>query len=169
MTGATEPPIDQFASRAGDFEVEVTRVAAASATETIADLLEPPAVGVPLPWDDVALPDAVETAPSPAALDDAVTGVTAAALGVADYGSIVLRSTPEGIEPISLFPDLHLAVLRAADIVPDMAAAFEWFGETFRARRDSAIIATGPSATADMGALVHGAHGPKAVHVLVIT
>jgi len=29
-------------------------------------------------------------------------------------------------------------------------------------------LATGPSATADMGALVRGAHGPERVHVLLI-
>jgi L-lactate dehydrogenase complex protein LldG len=49
-----------------------------------------------------------------------------------------------------------------------MAAAFEWLGEVLRETRGSAVLATGPSATADMGALVQGAHGPKEVHVVVI-
>ncbi|TKX83368.1 hypothetical protein EXE43_24625, partial [Halorubrum sp. SS5] len=30
------------------------------------------------------------------------------------------------------------------------------------------VFATGPSATADMGGLVHGAHGPKEVHVVLL-
>ena len=33
----------------------------------------------------------------------------------------------------------------------------------------SVVLATGPSATADMGTLVHGVHGPKDVHVVLVT
>jgi len=33
---------------------------------------------------------------------------------------------------------------------------------------DDVILATGPSATADMGDLVLGAHGPRAVHALLL-
>ena len=98
---------------------------------------------------------------------DARTGVTAAALGVADYGSVVLRSDREGTEPVSLYVDRHVAVVRASDVVPDMPAAFERLGPLLRDGA-SAVLATGPSATADMGALVKGAHGPKTVHVVVL-
>ncbi|WP_439027950.1 LutC/YkgG family protein [Haloarchaeobius sp. DT45] len=168
MSGARSDVAEQWASRAGDFGVEVTWTTADEATETIADLVDEQAVGAPLPWDDVSLPESVRTEPTPADLDAATTGVTAADLAVAEYGSLVLRQTPEGSEPASLFPDLHVAVLREADVVPDMAAAFEWLGDELRETRDSAILATGPSATADMGSLVKGAHGPKAVHVVVV-
>ncbi|MFC7228658.1 LUD domain-containing protein [Salinirubellus salinus] len=164
----TAEPYDRFASRAADFGVEVTRVAAADASSTIETLVERPAVGAALPWADVTLPEDVRTDPTPAELDEAVTGVTAAAFAVADYGSIALRATPDGTEPVSLFPDRHVAVLREADVLPDMAAAFDRLGETFRATYGSAILATGPSATADMGELVKGAHGPKAVDVVVV-
>ncbi|PSQ47849.1 hypothetical protein BRD19_08355 [Halobacteriales archaeon SW_7_65_23] len=111
----------------------------------------------------------VTTEPTPAELETATTGVTAASLAIADYGSVVLRADEHGSEPISLFTDHHVAVVHEDDIVPDMPAAFDWFGETLRESRDSAIIATGPSATADMGALVQGAHGPKTVEVLALT
>jgi len=168
MTGVAGETYDRFASRAGDYGVELTRVSAAEAPAAIETAVERPAVGAPLPWDDVSLPDGVATDPTPADLDASVTGVTPAALAIADYGSVVLRATPEGTEPVSLFPDLHVAVLRERDLVPDMATAFEWLGEEFRATRDSAVLATGPSATADMGELVRGAHGPKDVHVIVI-
>ncbi|PSP55949.1 hypothetical protein BRC73_08695, partial [Halobacteriales archaeon QH_7_66_37] len=124
--------------------------------------------GAPLPFDGVALPAAVTTDPTPAELSAAATGVTAASLAIADYGSVVLRAGEHGSEPISLFTDHHVAVLHEDDIVPDMESAFAWLGGTLRESRDSAIIATGPSATADMGALVQGAHGPKTVEVLVV-
>ncbi|WP_267641313.1 LutC/YkgG family protein [Haloarchaeobius amylolyticus] len=168
MSGASTDVAEQWATRAGDFGVEVTWTAPGEATDAIAALVDEPAVGAPLLWDDVSLPETVQTDPTPAALDAATTGVTAADLAVAEYGSLLLRQTPDGREPASLFPDLHVAVLREDDVVPDMAAAFDWLGDEFRETRDSAILATGPSATADMGALVKGAHGPKAVHVVVI-
>lgn len=159
---------EEFASNARAYDVKLTRVSEDELTETLADLVEPPAVGAPLPWEGLELPETVRTDPTPTQLDDAATGVTAASLAVAEYGSLVLRATPEGSEPASLFGDRHVAVLREEDLVEDMEAAFEWLGEELRATADSAILATGPSATADMGALVQGAHGPKAVHVVVI-
>lgn len=168
MSEARHGTYEEFEARAGDFGVTVTRVPPAEATATIADIVADPAVGAPLPWDDVSLPEGVPTDPTPAALDAAVTGVSAGALAIADYGSVVLRATPAGGEPVSLFPDLHVAVIREDDVVADMETAFEWFGEQFREHRDSAIIATGPSATADMGSLVKGAHGPRDVHVVVV-
>lgn len=168
MAEMTAEPYDRFVSRAADFGVEVTRTSVEDASTTIETLVEEPVVGAPLPWADVALPEGVPTDPTPTDLDESVTGVTAAAFAIADYGSIVLRATPEGAEPVSLFPDRHVAVLREDDIIPDMAAAFDRLGESFRASRGSAILATGPSATADMGELVKGAHGPKTVHVVVV-
>lgn len=159
---------DRFADNAATYDVELTRTTVESLQETIADAIEEPAVGAPLPWEGCSHPTSVTTDPTPAQLNAAVSGVTAASLAIADYGSLVLEATPGGAEPSSLFVDQHVAVLREQDIVPDMAAAFEWFGDRFRETRGSAIVATGPSATADMGALVKGAHGPKTVHVVVI-
>lgn len=158
----------EFGQEARRYGVGVQTVSSGDVSETIAGLLDAPAIGTVLPWDDVELPDSVETEPTPADIEAAVTGVTAASLAIAQYGSVVLRSDAAGSEPVSLFNDRHIAVLRQEDIVPDMTAAFEWFGEELRQSRDSAIIATGPSATADMGSLVQGAHGPKEVEVIVV-
>jgi len=160
---------DRFATEARRYGVALTAASPGEVVDAIADAIEPPAIGTPLPWDDVELPDGVETNPTSGDVERAVTGVTAASLAVADYGSVVLRMDEAGSEPVSLFNDLHVVVLREADIVPDMAAAFEWFGDRLRETRDSAIVATGPSATADMGALVQGAHGPEAVEVIVVS
>jgi L-lactate dehydrogenase complex protein LldG len=43
------------------------------------------------------------------------------------------------------------------------------FLDDFDGGLDSAVLATGISATADMGATVYGVHGPRAVHAIVIT
>lgn len=149
-------------------DVDWTHADAEDVPKVLESVCSVPTVGVPLPFDGVSLPEWVNDDPSPSDLREATTGVTAAGIGIADYGSVVLPATPEGTEPVSLFPDTHVAVLRTSDIVPGMPDAFGWLGEEFRAGNDSAILATGPSATADMGALVKGAHGPKDVHVVML-
>lgn len=163
--------VERFESRLADLDVPVTRTepndgAFEDVLRTV--VADPDAVvGTPFPFGSVSLPDWVDREPTPAVLESATTGVTAASLGIAEYGSVVLPSTPEGSEPVSLFPERHVAVLRKSDLVADMPTAIERLGPELR-EGGSAIIATGPSATADMGALVKGAHGPKAVHVVLL-
>jgi L-lactate dehydrogenase complex protein LldG len=161
--------IEQFETRLSEYGVDVTRTSDASATAAIADHVDGPAVGVSLPWEDVDLPETVTTDPTPNELEAATTGVSAASFGIASYGSLALRATEDGSEPVSLFVDHHVAVLREDDVVPDMATAFDWLGEELRETRDSVVLATGPSATADMGALVQGAHGPKTVDLILLS
>ena len=131
-------------------------------------------VGVPLPnaWG-IDLPDTVGTDPTPADLDAAATGVTAASLAVADYGSVALPCRSDGAELVSLFVDRHVVVLDESAVTPDMETAFERFAESpsdseSQSGPESRILATGPSATADMGALVQGAHGPKDVTAILV-
>lgn len=133
------------------------------------DVIVPPAVGVPLPFEGLDL-EAVDVTlhPTPAQLSDARTGVTPAPMAIASYGSILIQSGPDATEMTSLFSDRHVAVLRASDIVPDMSTAFAQLGPAFRESPVSAILATGPSATADMGDLVRGAHGPRSVEIVLV-
>lgn len=163
MTGL----VQQFEREATDAGCTVHRTATDEATGVLADRLDPPAVGTPLPFEGVALPDDVTTDPTPADLDAARTGVTPAGFGVADYGSVAVESTPAGEEPVSLWPERHVAVLAGSDVVADMTAGIERVGAAARAGRD-VVLATGPSATADMGELVVGAHGPREVGVVVL-
>lgn len=149
-------------------DVETRRVAPDEVAAAVADLAVDPAVGVALDRPDAELPPSVTVDPTPAVLEEATTGVTPAAFAVADYGSLVLPATDRGSELVSLFVDRHVAVLDADAVVPDMAAAHERLGEDVPEEYGSAILATGPSATADMGALVTGAHGPAEVAVLLV-
>lgn len=106
--------------------------------------------------------------PSVEQLQEANTGVTPAGLGIASYGTVTVRSRPEGDELLSLYPRRHVAVVAASDIVPDMPAAFERLDGEFGDGLQSQVLATGPSATADMGSLVQGVHGPETVHVVIL-
>ena len=162
-------PSESLAASLAGLDVDCERTTAAEFQETLTAHLRSPSVGVPLDGLDVSLSGTdVAIDPTPSALRAAHTGVTPASFAIADYGSIVLPSTTSGLELVSLYTDRHVAVLDEADILPDMDAAFDRFGASFRADAGSEIIATGPSATADMGALVRGAHGPREVHVIIV-
>lgn len=149
-------------------DVESMRVPPDGVADAVEEFVVDSAVAVPLDRDDASLPDRVTIDPTPAELMDATTGVTPAAFAVADYGSIVLPSTSAGSELVSLHVDRHVAVLDAAAVVPDMEGAFERFNRAVTNTYRSAILATGSSATADMGALVKGAHGPSEVRVVIV-
>lgn len=161
--------VSQFEDTLSGGKVAVTRTATDGFELALNDASTKPAVGAPLGIEGIDLDDTnVALDPTPNQLREAKTGVSAVGPAVADYGSIVVQTTPDGDEPVSLYPEKHVAVLPASDIVADMPAAFERLEPSFTEERGDAVIATGPSATADMGELVYGAHGPKAVHVVVL-
>jgi L-lactate dehydrogenase complex protein LldF len=97
--------------------------------------------------------------PDPAIL----VGVTKAVCGLADTGS-VLEANGEG-SPLhaSLLPEVHIAVLSKADILPSLPDAMH-----FVTGKRAAVFITGPSRTADIEmTLTIGVHGPKEIHVFV--
>ncbi|WP_330633382.1 LutC/YkgG family protein [Halocatena halophila] len=162
-------PLETFESSLQDVESSVKHTTPQSLEATLKTVIERPAVGVQLPFEECSLADLdVALDPTPRALQTAVCGITTAVLGIATYGTLVLEATPTGSELSSLFPDHHIAVLRATDIVPDMETAFDRLSELVAAGRGDHVLATGPSATADMGSLVYGAHGPRTVTVVLV-
>lgn len=149
--------------------VGATRADPEGFADDLAAVVEEPAVGVPLDVDGVSLADtAVELDVTPRRLQEARTGVTPAGAAIADYGSLVVQSTASGAEPVSLYPPRHVAVVAENDVVADTGEATDWLGAEFATGRNSAVLATGVSATGDMGAIVEGVHGPETVHVIII-
>lgn len=137
--------------------------------DALSEYIELPAVGVPLDIDGISLEETdAMLSPSSEQLVDAKTGITPAVLGVAAHGSLLLQSSPNGTEPVSLYPPRHVAVVRENDIVPNVRDALEWLNGEFDDGRRSAVFATGVSATGDMGALVEGVHGPADVRVIIV-
>ncbi|WP_418285189.1 LUD domain-containing protein [Halorubrum sp. DTA46] len=167
-----------FKRRLDDLGVTISEGPESACAELVSEAAGDPAVGIPLGRRDEesgesdgqtpSLPDRVVTDPTTAELRAAHTGVTSASLGIAEYGSVAIEADTAGTEPVSLFVDRHVVVLRERDIVPDMPDAFAWLGPRARDESVDVVLATGPSATADMGGLVHGAHGPKEVHVVLL-
>jgi len=102
-----------------------------------------------------------ETAP-----DIPGAGVSHAAYGLADTGSIVLASGPEEPRARSLLPAVHVSVVSRARILPGLAALFAAVRDDLPS---SLAIVTGPSRSADIEqSLVVGVHGPGEVHVVLV-
>lgn len=133
---------------------------------SIVDAAIAPAVATPTaPFPRLLDSSDVVVDPTGAELQRAATGITRASAAVTESGSIVLGDFGDGASLVSVFVDHHVAVVQETDIVDGIAdvLATDDHGEA-----NSCILATGPSATADMGALVEGAHGPADVHVIIV-
>ncbi|MFB6113186.1 MAG: lactate utilization protein C [Halodesulfurarchaeum sp.] len=165
--------VSSFESGVLEHDADVVKTTADELGPTLEEVVEEPAVGVPI--DDVvdldleSLSVDIDLDPTREDVDAAATGVTTARYGIAEYGSIVIDGNDTGNEPVSLYPNEHVAVVAESAILPDMRTAVNEIGEDQQDLPRNMIIATGPSATADMGELVLGAHGPRAVTVVVVT
>jgi L-lactate dehydrogenase complex protein LldG len=95
-------------------------------------------------------------------------GVTEAFAGVARTGSVCVTVDHEYAGVISLLSRLHIAVLLADTIVERPADLFSPRFLDGKGLRRNFVFITGPSATADMGPLVRGVHGPHQLHVIIV-
>lgn len=160
------PDLDLFVERVADYRAEVVRCAPDQVEARIAEALPPGArVVVPdgLPWQvPGAVPDDGLTAQQ---LDGLDAVVTAATVGIATTGTIVLSHGPgEGRRALSLVPDLHVCVVREDQVVADVPDAVTLLDPA----RPTTWI-SGPSATSDIELnRVEGVHGPRTLHVIVV-
>ncbi len=93
-------------------------------------------------------------------------GVTGALCGIAETGSLLLLHGAGETLTASLTTEVHVALLRASDVLPTVAEALR--RPEVRAAA-AGVIVTGPSRTADIEmALTIGVHGPGELHVFVI-
>jgi L-lactate dehydrogenase complex protein LldF len=113
----------------------------------------------------------VRSAASPdrEALLAADAGVTVARLALADTGTLVLCSSAGDHRLDSVVPPLHIALLRARGILPDLRAVFDRLsGERCFDTHSAITLVRGPSRTADIElTLTMGVHGPEKVRVIV--
>lgn len=97
---------------------------------------------------------------------DADAGITDVDAAIAETGTLVCTSSPGRPRGLSLAPPLHVALVPASRILPDM---LDYLATPAAASGSSTVFITGPSKTADIeGILITGVHGPRAVVVLVI-
>ena len=91
--------------------------------------------------------------------------------GIAETGTLMFVSSPANPTSLNFLPENHIAVVAAADVVGDMEALWG----TIRSREGkgqmprSVNFVTGPSRSADIEqTLLLGAHGPRALHIIVV-
>jgi L-lactate dehydrogenase complex protein LldG len=167
--------VDRFCERAAEYRATVRRISAneldaaiasACAEHGVGRLAAPGAFARELPAVELMVDDP----PMRARELDRVDGVlTGCALAIAETGTIVLDGGEEsGRRALTLVPDLHICVVRAAqvhDSVPDAVAGLRSAATEGR----PLTFVSGPSATSDIELeRVEGVHGPRTLIILVI-
>lgn len=100
-----------------------------------------------------------------------LVGLSHALAGVAETGTLVLTSGPDNPTTLNFLPEHHLVVVRAEDVVGDYETAWARLravhGEGEMPRVVNLI--TGPSRSGDIEqTILLGAHGPRALHLIVV-
>lgn len=106
-----------------------------------------------------------------------LVGLSHALAGIAESGTLALASGPDNPNTINYLPDFHVVVVEAHDIVGD----YETVWARLRERCDlggtpgpgmmprTLNLITGPSRSGDIEqTLILGAHGPRALHIVVV-
>lgn len=175
---AVEDLAGLFVERVEDYRAVVERVdpglvptAVGRAVAGSAHIVVPPAL--PQEWlsslgDVEAVADDGNLAPDELDRMDGV--VTAAALGIAETGTIVLDHGPDqGRRALSLVPDLHVCVVLESQLIGDVPESIPRLRDAVGAGRPLTWI-SGPSATSDIELeRVEGVHGPRRLHVLLVS
>lgn len=167
--GTRQPSLELFVERVEDYRASVHRCAPAEVPTLLKQLL-PGSVVVPEGLPDEWLRGLAGVVRDDPVLDvralDAVDSVlTTCAVAVAETGTVVLDSGQgQGRRALSLVPDHHVVVVRAADVVADVPDALRALDPL----RPQTWI-SGPSATSDIELdRVEGVHGPRRLDVVLV-
>lgn len=132
-----------------------------------------------LSWDDLPVAGLIETliaaglrrfevGSSPLSYLPLRLGITGAEAGLAESGSLVLRSGPGRWRMASLVPLVHVALLGRRDLHRSLAHWAATHAGTI-AEAANLVIISGPSRTADIEQILTlGVHGPKHLYVILI-
>lgn len=95
-------------------------------------------------------------------------GITVPDIAIAESATLVEISKAGQPRSTSLVPSIHVAILKSENLVANLNEAYALLKK--RSPLEDIIFISGPSKTADIEAeLVFGAHGPKEVHVIIVS
>jgi L-lactate dehydrogenase complex protein LldG len=165
--------LDLLAQRLADYRSKVRRarpdqvlaaIGAALAERGARRMVVPP--GLDLPAWPATIQLVTDDGLSARELDEFDGVITAAAVAVAETGTIILDgSAGQGRRALSLIPDYHLCLIRADQVV---ALVPEAVARLHPGRPLTWI--SGPSATSDIELdRVEGVHGPRTLEVILIS
>jgi L-lactate dehydrogenase complex protein LldG len=177
QTGSLDPEarIELFEERLRDYGTEVYRCAPAQLPETIAAAMSSAGISKLLVGKDVSdnwlpttdgLSFARDRELSYEDLDRSEGVLTTCVSAIALTGTIILHHSRDGRRALTLIPDYHLCIVRAAQVV-------ETVPEAIRSIEDPAgsplTTISGPSATADIEMTrIKGVHGPRKLGVILV-
>lgn len=168
--------LDELMERLWDYKSQVSRVApqdlAAAITQacqqyTIQRLAVP--TDTPEAWLPVGVTVLRDTPPlSHRDLDGCGGVLTGCTLAIAQTGTILLDGGPrQGRRTLSLIPDVHLCVVESNLVVGSVPEGIALLAA--HPTRPITFI-SGPSATSDIElSRVEGVHGPRTLHVFLVT
>ena len=110
----------------------------------------------------------VKSDPTAEELVHSAAGVTEAFAAVASTGCVCVDVSYQRTGMVSLLAPLQIAVVAAETIVPQPRDLFRADMLDGKGLTRDFVFVTGPSATADMGPLVRGVHGPHKLHIIVL-
>lgn len=101
-------------------------------------------------------------------------GVTSADFCIAETATLVMKTKPGQGRSVSLVPSIHVAVIKLEQILTNLKELYAVLQHDPRHREEGLTncmtFISGPSKTADIElVMVHGAHGPRELHLYVIT
>ncbi len=120
-----------------------------------------------LPWAEQPL---LSLSEGPARGDDPVS-LTRAFAGIAETGTLMLRSGAEAATTLNFLPETHMVVLKESEVVGPYEDAWDRLRQ---ACGDEALprtvnLITGPSRTGDIEQTIQlGAHGPRRLCILLV-
>ncbi|MDR1711185.1 MAG: lactate utilization protein C [Propionibacteriaceae bacterium] len=177
---ALDDVLDTFVKMCVDYKATVERVPAAKIGETITKLVKDRGLkslvvpgGLEASWRKAAekggakIVDDEPQKTSPE-LNEIDGVITAARVGIADTGTIVLDHAPDqGRRALSLVPDTHLCVINADQVVSDVPEAVQRLKPSVQAGNPLTWI-SGGSATSDIElSRVEGVHGPRNLLIIL--
>ncbi len=106
-------------------------------------------------------------------LEAGFIGVTSADFCLAETGTLVMKTMPGHERSVSLLPSIHVAVIELGQIILNLAELYAVLKHGCKppdhALTNCLTLVSGPSKTADIElTMVHGAHGPRELHLFVI-
>jgi L-lactate dehydrogenase complex protein LldG len=168
--------VELFSKRVADYGAAVHTSSTDSLEDVVAAIADaagasrlaaPPELVLTVKGVDLVRDD--EPRLAPAALELLDGALTGAAFAIAETGTVILDGGPSsGRRIISLIPDLHICLVEAATIVPNLPDAIARLIAE-RRHTNPLTFVSGPSATVDIGfERVQGVHGPRRLHVVIV-
>ena len=107
-------------------------------------------------------------------LIDSCIGITTADYCIAEAATLVMKTRPGQARAVSLIPSTHICVIELNQLIADVEELYTIlkYDETEKEEGLTNVMTmiSGPSKTADIElVMVHGAHGPRELHLFVIT